>query len=132
MAVPKELGPRGRRLWRSIAARDPKAVDVGDPRRDVALEACRAGDQLDLLAGILAVEGLTVRDFETGKVTMHPALAATDRLRPIQARLIVALRLPDEVTGAKPQHRGVRGTYAPAATKTKVSALDRARAAAAA
>lgn len=130
MAAPKELGPRGRRLWRSIAARDSKAVDVGDPRRDVALEACRAADQLDALADILATEGLTVTDPVSGRMTMHPALAATDRLRPIQARLIAALRLPDEVTGAKPQHRGIRGTHA--VGQTKVSALAQARAAAAA
>lgn len=127
MAVPKGLGPRGRRLWRAIAASDPKAVELGDPRRDIALEACRAGDQLDALADLLA-DGLTVTDPDTGSSRMHPALAAADRLRPLQARLIVALRLPDDVTGAKPQHRGVRGAYAPA--RGKVTALDQARAAA--
>ena len=44
-------------------------------------------------------------------------------------QLIAALRLPDEVTGKKPQHRGPRGAHAPKVPGGKVSSLDRARAA---
>ncbi len=130
MAAPRGLGPRGRRLWRAIAARDPRAVEAGDPRRDVAVEACRAADQLDALAEILEDEGLLVIDPASGAKRIHPALVESNRLRPLLARLIVAMRLPDEVTGVKPQGRGLRGAYAPRGAG-KVTALDQARAAAA-
>lgn len=130
--VPKDLGARGRRLWRSIATADPGAVEVGDPRRDVAMEACRAADQLDALAEVLAADGLMVRDPITGAQKIHPALVESNRLRPLLARLIVALRLPDKATGAKPQRHGIRGVQQPSRPRSgKVTALEQARRAAA-
>lgn len=127
---PSGLGPRGRKLWASIIASDPKVADPADARRDVALEACRIADQLEILNDKLASQGLLLYDEKLG-LKVHPALAESNRMRPLLARLIVALRLPDEKTGAVPQRRGLRGVQPPSSTTTKVSSLDRARAAAA-
>ena len=123
MEIPEELGPRGRRLWSSIAAREPGVVELTEPRRDIAVEACRCADQLDALAVILVAEGVTLED----PVRVHPALAETNRLRPLMARLIVALRLPDEATGVRAQHRQMRGIQGPPkiGSTLTVTALDR-------
>lgn len=127
--TPTGLGPRGRKLWQAVVARDSKVADPTDARRDIALEACRIADQLEGLNDQLLAEGLLLPADDRAGVRVHPALVESNRMRPLLARLIVALRLPDEVTGAKPQQRGLRGVQAPSAVK--VSALDRARSAAA-
>jgi hypothetical protein len=125
--TPPGLDARGRKLWQSIVAKDPKVADPADARRDVALEACRIADQLEILNDQLSSQGLLLDDEKLG-LKVHPALAESNKMRPLLARLIVALRLPDETTGAVPQRRGLRGVQA--TTKHKVSSLDRARAAA--
>ena len=126
MEIPEELGPRGRRLWASIEAREPGVIELTEPRRDIAVEACRCSDQLDALAAILEAEGLTVTGVN-GDERVHPALAETNRLRPLMARLIVALRLPDETTGERAQRRGMRGLQGPPkiGSTLTVTALDR-------
>ena len=106
-------------------------ADPSDARRDIALEACRIADQLDVLNDQLVTDGLLVDVYADGQRVgerIHPALVESNRMRPLLARLIVALRLPDEATGSKPQRRGLRGVQPTSAVK--VTALDRARAAA--
>ena len=56
---------------------------------------------------------------------MHPIFAEVRQQEAALARLISALRLPDEATGKRPQKRQIRGVQKP----SKVSSLERARAA---
>ena len=55
----------------------------------------------------------------------HPVYVEVRQQSATLARLIAALRLPDEATGKRPQKRQLRGVQKP----SKVSSLERARAA---
>jgi 23S rRNA maturation mini-RNase III len=61
-----------------------------------------------------------------GQPVAHPAWVEARQQANILKQLIAALRLPDEATGKRPQHRGARGSYAPSTTG-RVSSLDMAR-----
>lgn len=81
-------------------------------QRDVALlhEACRVMDRLDQLDGVLRKEGAMV----DGKV--HPALVEARQQEIALARLLVAMRLPEDLsepTRNRPQRRATRGFYHP-------------------
>ena len=89
------------------------------------MTACRAADRLDALEREAAVTPFVV-DGARGPAT-HPVHVEVRQAAVLLARLLAALRLPDEATGRRPQRRQVRGTYA--AAGAKVSSLDRARAA---
>lgn len=115
--TPPDLGAGGLKLWRAIT-RAHKDLDAGQV---VTLtQACRMKDRCDELAALVESQG--------------PDSRAHDREQSASAalaRLITALRLPDESTGKKPQRRGVRGVQAPSRIGgASVSSLDRARAAA--
>lgn len=130
MAVPKELGTGGRKLWRDI---------TGEHELDVVqevqlLECCRTKDQLDRLDEILRGEvdawfRITDTPNEAGEVKVVVNAAIDKRLSAANLfkSQLAALRLPDSVTGKRPQHRGTRGAYQPRATPGNVTALDRAR-----
>lgn len=105
---------RGRRLWRETH----EAHDVDHLQRLLLEEACRTADRLDDLHELVRDEG--------------PASTAARHARDTAAslaRLLAAMRLPDERTGKRPQRRGTRGAQQPSHLAT-VSALDRARGAA--
>lgn len=118
-----DLGTRGRRLWDSLLAQDASLEDEQNPMREVALSACRTADRVDHLEG-LAVETDPVVEGRGGPM-IHPLLAEVRQQSQLLARLVAALRLPDDATGKKPQRRQLRGVQQPKA----VSSLDRARAA---
>lgn len=133
--APVGLGTRGKRLWKDL-----HELTEFDPAQLAILEeACRTADRLDRLDAILRgadAEWLTLRlGADEGDVTVVLAgpLAEARQQQTVLKQLLVALRLPDVQTGAKPQHRGARGAYNPkgsaAATSGTVTALDRARAA---
>lgn len=110
--VPAGLGPRGSRLWSSLLAQDALLEDEANPMREVALQAARTADRLEYLDEQIA----TVDD-------PAKALAEERQQSATMARLISALRLPDEASGKRPQRRQLRGVQKP----SKVSSLDRAR-----
>lgn len=120
--VPAGLGVGGRSLWNAIADdHELNATQV------VQLEeACRIKDRCDALDR--AVRELEdsgdLKDYMTAVASAN---AAANQMK----QLIAALRLPDEVTGKKPQYRGPRGAQKPSTPggRSKVSSLDRARAA---
>jgi hypothetical protein len=116
------LGARGKRLWASLVAQDASLDVESYPLREVALTACRTADRVEQLETLAVV----VEPVVQGKAgpMIHPLLAEVRQQSALLARLIAALRLPDEATGKRPQHRQVRGVQQPAA----VSSLDRARA----
>jgi len=121
--APAGLSARGERLWGSLLAQDASLTHEDDPRREVALSACRTADRVELLE-TMAAQVDPVVEGRAGPMT-HPLFGEVRQQAALLARLVAALRLPDDATGKRPQKRPLRGTQAP----SKVSSLDRARAA---
>ena len=131
MAVPKGLGAGGRKLWRDItSAHELDVVQVVQ-----LLECCRTKDQLDRLDEILRGEAdawcritTTLNDAGEVKVVVNAAIDKRLSAATLFKSQLAALRLPDAVTGKKPQRRGTRGSYQPrTAPEGNVTAIDRAR-----
>lgn len=104
-APPKGTSASGRELWRQVIGRfELDAHEVGLLR-----EAVRTLTDLDALADVIAREGVMLPD---GRV--HPAVVEARQQRIAAARLIAALRLPeDPADDGRPQRRGgARGVYA--------------------
>lgn len=118
-----DLNARGTRLWASLTASDATLEDECSPMREVALTACRTADRVEHLEQ-LAMQVEAVIEGRGGPM-IHPLLAEVRQQSALLARLVAALRLPDEATGKRPQRRQMRGVQKPSA----VSSLDRARAA---
>lgn len=118
-----DLGSRGARLWASLLSQDTALEDESNPMREVALSACRTADRVDHLEELARTTDPVVEG-RSGPM-IHPLLAEVRQQSALLARLVAALRLPDEATGKKPQRRQMRGVQKPSA----VSSLDRARAA---
>jgi len=115
------LGARGQRLWDSLLAQDASLKDEQNPMREVALSAARTADRVDHLEGLAQSTDPVVEG--RGGPMIHPLLAEVRQQAQLLARLVAALRLPDEATGKKPQRRQMRGVQQPKA----VSARDRLR-----
>lgn len=116
------LNARGSRLWASLLAQDASLGQDDCPHREVALSACRTADRLERLEVEAASADSTI-DGRSGPVT-NPVFVEVRQQAALLARLIAALRLPDDATGKKPQRRQVRGVQRP----SKVgSAKDRLR-----
>lgn len=126
--VPGGLAPGGAALWSQVV----EVHELSAPQQVQLLEACRAKDRLDKL------DALLTGDAETWAQVMHrtrtedyvlvidDALAKANATANLLKQLLAALRLPDEVSGQRPQRRGgARGAYKP--TGANVSSLDRAR-----
>jgi hypothetical protein len=116
-----DLGPRGSRLWASLLSQDASLEEESAPMREVALSACRTADRVEELERRSAGVDPVV-ETERG-VLIHPLFAEVRQQEALLARLVAALRLPDQATGKRPQKRQVRGVQKPA----KVSSLERAR-----
>jgi hypothetical protein len=122
--VPEGLGEAGAQLWVDIASQHD--LDAG--QRVTLLEVCRCKDRLDKLDLLIRgdadtwarlTHNLRTEDYE---LKIDDALARSNSTANLMKQLIAALRLPDQVSGKKPQSRGgARGAY------SKVSSLDRAR-----
>ena len=125
---PAGLSAGGRKLWESLLSQDASLSDDLNPARQMAVEACRTKDRLDLLDEVCRNEPVML-DNGKGQPVAHPAWVEARQQGNALKQLIVALRLPDKATGKRPQgQRGsspVRGTGA----NGSVSSLDRARAA---
>ena len=122
--TPVGLGTRGARLWASLLSQDSALEDDADPRREVALSACRTADRVEQLEQ-MAMGVDPVVEGRAGPMT-HPLFGEVRQQSALLARLLAALRLPDEATGKRPQKRQLRGVQKPT---SKVSSLERARAA---
>lgn len=116
------LHNRGLRLWKSLLAQDTALEDEENPLREVALTACRTADRVEFLE----FQSNRVDSIIEGKAgpMMHPIFAEVRQHSALLARLVAALRIPDEVSGKRPQRRQVRGVQQPSA----LSSLERARA----
>ena len=131
MAVkaPTGLSAGGRSLWKAIT--DAHNLDA---QQLVQLEeACRAKDRLDkldqLLRGDVDTWAEVVEDREGTPVSLRidSALQRANDTANLMKQLLAALRLPDEQTGKRPQHRGARGAQMPSQPGGRVSSLERAR-----
>ncbi len=116
-----DFGIRGERLLASLVAQDESLGEESNPLRQVALAACAAADRVEQLEQMARVVEPLV-DGRSGP-SMHPVFGEVRQQEALLARLVVALRLPDDVTGKRPQRRQVRGVQHP----SKVSSLDAAR-----
>jgi hypothetical protein len=89
-------------LWSAVT----DEFELSEAEQALLLEAARTRDELDLLAAVVARQG--VMD-ESGRVS--PALVESRQLRLALTRLLASLRMPDP-DGAVPQRRGAsRGAY---------------------
>lgn len=122
---PPLLSDRGKCLWDSLMAQDPELGAELNPLRQVALSACRTADRVEELERLALEVDLLVES--RGGLSAHPVLAEVRQQEAALARLITALRLPDEVTGRRPQHRGTRGVQKPSRVGANVSSLEAAR-----
>lgn len=120
---PSDLQQRGSRLWASLLAQDQALQNELNPAREVALSACRTADRVEHLER-LSLSCDAVIEGRSGPM-IHPVHAEVRQQSALLARLVAALRLPDQATGKRPQARQVRGVQQP----SKVTSLDRARAA---
>lgn len=113
--APVALGVGGRRLWAGV--NEDHDLDVGQEAQ--LLEACRAKDRLDKMDLILR-----------GPVSTWPAgmIDKANVTANVMKQLLAALRLPDEVTGKRPQAHRPHGAQRPTIAGGNLSSLDRARA----
>lgn len=115
--VPEGLAEGGAALWTALVGSESGCEYVLDAGQLATLEqACRMKDRCDELAALVAESGADSKAHDREQ-------AASASL----ARLIAALRLPDE-SGKRPQRRGIRGVQQPSKVGS-VSSLERARAA---
>ena len=105
--VPPDLGPSGGRLWRSVV----EPYDLNESETALLLSACRTADFIDLLDAQVLAEGVTAT--VQGQVRAHPALVESRAQKIVLARLVAALRLPEEdAAGSRPRRKsGARGVY---------------------
>ena len=106
---------RGQSLWAEIT----ELHDLDPMQRVILEEACRCADRLDELDALIAARG-------AASALDDSILGEARQQQNVMKQLLVSLRLPD-VKGRRPQLRSARGAYAKG--DTKVSSLDRARAA---
>src|ERR1700691_1637936 len=106
--APKDSGPAGRKLWRSVAGE----WDLDVHEQLLLTEACRTADRLADMADLLATAPMTVEN-RFGELTAHPLLVESRQQSIVLARLLAALRLPegDEGDMRRPQRRSARGFY---------------------
>lgn len=140
MKAPDDLGEGGLALWNAITG----THELNAVQHVQLTEAARQKDRLDEMDRIIQgkgvlnlmrfrVDGLDDFDDErkmTVTVKFDGIIDRANATANAMKQLLAALRLPDEATGKKPQHRGARGAQKPTIPGgAGVSSLDRARAA---
>lgn len=95
----------GRRLWASVV----DVYDLDEHELVLLREASRTVDLLDGLDAAVRADGALLESPQGVKA--HPAAVEARQQRLTLARLLAALRLPDEA-GRRPQARQTRGVYA--------------------
>lgn len=113
---PRALRKGGKRLWAAIT--EAVTLDVRD--QVLVLEAARVVDRLDGLDRVIRKRGLVLPDGRP-----HPALAEARQQQITLARLVAALRLPEDLADPtrRPQRRSVRGAYRPRLSVVREEAL---------
>ncbi len=100
MRAPEGLGPRGRALWRSIAAAVAQAGDeehvaeLDERERELLRLACAQADDIAALEREIRRAGVVVEGSK-GQPRLSPLLAEARQARLALARLLGDLSLPD-------------------------------------
>ena len=100
---PTDLGSAGKSLWHAVVS----TYDLAPHELEMLAQACRTSDVIAALDDAITEAVLSSDDSR-----VVPAVVELRLQRLALARLITALRLPDVDSGARPQHRGIRGVYA--------------------
>ena len=107
MTTPKGLKSGGVRLWKGVTE---EHADLDSGQLALLEQACRQRDRADSLASQAAAgDPGSLRHERDSAMAM--------------ARLIAAMRLPDEKTGKRPMARSLRGAHQP-----KTASRDRLKA----
>ena len=101
---PKGLSVEAQRLWTKTTT----DYELAEHELALLLKACRTLDIVAELEAIVAAEGAVISSPQGSKA--HPALVESRQQRLAFARLVAALRIPDEA-GTRKQQRGIRGVY---------------------
>lgn len=102
---PPGLQESGQALWHALLT----DYDLGEHELTVLREACRTADSLDALQMLLEEQGLMSSTSQGPRI--HPALVELRQQRLTFARLLTALRIPDEDASRPLGRPGVRGVY---------------------
>jgi hypothetical protein len=122
--VPPGLAEGGRRLWLSLLSQDGTLTEELNPARQMALEACRTKDRLDVLDEVCRAEPVML-DNGRGQPVAHPAWVEARQQGNALKQLIVALRLPDSATGRRPQvQRGSSPTRGAGSARSRLSSVS--------
>src|SRR5687767_3891759 len=104
--VPSGLATRGKRLWKELTEK----TSMNAAELVLLEEACRTADRLDKLDELLRLDHeqwVELRDLkgrdDVMEIVMNSALSEARQQANVLKQLIAALRLPDELSGAKPQ-----------------------------
>jgi hypothetical protein len=95
---PKEIGPRGRALWRAVTAR----YELTPTELELLRELCCATDELGRLVTVSKNVRTTIPG-SRGQDIMHPVFAELRYHRENVRRLFVALALPDNQHNQRPR-----------------------------
>jgi hypothetical protein len=118
---PDGLAEAGQALWRAVFER----FELGHHEMLILREAARTVDRLDRLAEEGRDAELVTTNFK-GDPVANPLLVEARQQQIVLARLLAALRLPDDETDTRPQRRGApRGTYSGGYGKTAASFWSR-------
>ena len=93
---PADLGDAGSAIWSDITDN----FDLTEAERTVLLSACRTADLVAALQARIDADGPVL---DTGR--SHPLLVEVRQQRIVLARLVAALRVPDDDDN-RPQRRG--------------------------
>lgn len=104
---PAGLSAAARKLWTATTTE----YDLAEHELALLEKACRTADIVSTLESIVEKEGAVVSSPQGSKA--HPALVEGRQQRLAFARLVAALRIPDDdqTGGERKQHRAVRGVY---------------------
>lgn len=121
--IPPGLDSGGRKLWESLLNQDATLADELNPARQMALEACRTKDRLDVLDEVCRTEPVML-DNGKGQPVAHPAWVEARQQGNALKQLIVALRLPDKATGNRPQvQRGSSPTRGAGSARSRLKSV---------
>ena len=89
---PSGMGTGGRKLWNDIVSR----YELAQHELRLLTEACRTADDCDRFAKVIAVDGDLITNPSSGLVKPHPLHNQLRDARLSLARLLGALRIPEE------------------------------------
>jgi hypothetical protein len=121
-AVPAGLSAGGAHLWASLLAQDKTLEAESNPARELALEACRTKDRCDMLDALVRASEPVVESGKGVPIT-NPVWVEARNAGNALKQLIVALRLPDEASGRRPQRQvGSPATRGVSAVRSRFAA----------